>query len=206
MEPFPDRRACAAPSRVAPQPRPGSRARRPRLARHLLAAGALLALAGCDAAGENEFPPPCPQVGVLPGGGDLTLWRGEGRDLTDLVLRARITGLHGDCRMRNKTTERTTLTVRMQLGRGPAATTRIADFTYFVAVADGRQILDKQAYSVRVDFPSNTDRMDYQTDPVKLLLPVTASRSGAAYEVWASFQLSPDEMRANFEHPPPPMP
>jgi hypothetical protein len=42
-------------------------------------------------------------------------------------------------------------------------------------------------------FPSNVDRVTL-TSGENLLLPVTATKSGAAYTILAGFQLTPDQM------------
>jgi hypothetical protein len=152
----------------------------------------------------DQFAPACPQAGILPGGGDLTRWRGNGRDITDQVLQARVTGVKGECGRGSEGRLRATVSVQMTLNRGPAAPGRTADVTYFVAVAEGGQILDKQDYPLHVQFPPNTDRVDVTGDDVTLLLPVSQKKSGAAYTVWAGFQLTPQELQGNLAARQPP--
>jgi hypothetical protein len=45
-----------------------------------------------------------------------------------------------------------------------------------------------------VVFPSNVDRITLSPGEVNLLLPVSSTKSGAAYTVLAGFQLTPDQM------------
>jgi hypothetical protein len=47
---------------------------------------------------------------------------------------------------------------------------------------------------MHVVFPSNVDRVTLTPGDVNLLLPVTPSKSGAAYTIIAGFQLAPGEV------------
>ena len=55
-------------------------------------------LAACGSDDPNEFPPACPAAAILADGADLTRTNGHGRDITDLVLDGRVTGMQGSCR------------------------------------------------------------------------------------------------------------
>ena len=90
----------------------------------VLAAG-VLALSGCggsqDPAGP-QFAPPCPQPVLIRPAEDLTRYNGAGRDLTDMVLDGRITGLQGSCRLADKPGQLdVSVQVAMESARGPAA-------------------------------------------------------------------------------------
>lgn len=155
-------------------------------------------LAGCGP-GPNQFAPACPGAALLPQAATLSRYRpspqGGGHDLTDLILQARITSVDGECEPGDDSHSlNATVKVIIEITRGPAAPSRVADIPYFVAVAEGDQILDKRVFSNRVTFPPNLDRIYLTSDPVTMRLPVSASRSGAAYTVWAGFQLTPAEM------------
>lgn len=161
--------------------------------------GAMCAASGC-APGKDEFAPACPQAALLPQAGDVVRYRANssGQDLTDLAFRGRVMKVDGKCESGpNANTVDATVTVTMQLNRGPALPTRNAQVTYFVAVARGDQILDKHVYVNRVTFPPNLDQIWLESDPVFMRLPVTPSVSGAAYTVWVGFQLTPQDMAAN---------
>ena len=71
---------------------------------------------------------------------------------------------------------------------------RETDVPVFVAVTEGDTILDKHVYLVHATFPSNVDRMTYGTGEIDMILPVSATRSGAAYTILAGFQLTPDQL------------
>ncbi len=167
--------------------------------RSLIGIGLMCALAGC-APGRDEFAPACPQAALLPQAGDVVRYRADaaGQDLTDLAFRGRVVSVSGKCEAGpNARTLDATVTMTMQLNRGPALASRNAAVTYFVAVAHGDQILDKHVYTNRVTFPANLDQIWLESDPVFMRLPVTPTMTGAAYTVWVGFQLTPQEMAAN---------
>ncbi len=151
---------------------------------------ALLALGGCFGPDRDAFPPVCPVAAALPGAGELALYRpGGGRDLTDVQIEGSVLGASGSCTDGAKRgTVEATLALRMRFQRGPAAPTRQANIPYFVAVARGEDILDKQVRVVRVDFPANVDAVTVTTNPLLLTLPVGSDRSAAGYQVWVGFQ------------------
>ena len=158
----------------------------------------LASLAGCGP-GPNQFAPACPGAALLPQASDVSHYRpsgqGSGHDLTDLILQTRITAIDGKCEPgKDSHTLSATVKVTIEVTRGPAATSRVADVPYFVAVSDGDRILDKHVFSNRVAFPPSVDRVFLTSDPVTMWLPVSATKSGAAYTVWAGLQLTPAEM------------
>ncbi|PKQ03135.1 MAG: hypothetical protein CVT72_15610, partial [Alphaproteobacteria bacterium HGW-Alphaproteobacteria-11] len=112
---------------------------RPSLA---LVAALSLALAGCSSlnpfgGSETEGGTaqlPCPQVGVLNETDHITLMRGAGTDLTDIVARAEIGRVVSKC---TYNTNDATITVDLAFDGiaelGPAATSRDLVFNVFVA-------------------------------------------------------------------------
>ncbi len=156
------------------------------------------ALASCTATDPSDkFAPACPKTAILADAATLTQFRTGGRDLTDMVIDGRITGLSGKCALDDHEHLRTTISVGMDLTRGPAAPGRVIDVDYFVAVSDGDTILTKQVYTLHVSFARNSDRERLTGDEVDLVLPVTKAKSGAAYSVLVGFQLTPDQLAFN---------
>ena len=145
----------------------------------------------------ERFPPPCPAAGLVRDVADLTRYRGAGRDITDQVLTARLTGLSGRCQRDGSDVVVATVTVGVDLTRGPAAPSRNADIAYFVAVVDGEKILEKQVFTLTAEFPSNTDRLRLTGDEVELHLPVTPKRSAAVYRIEVGLQLTAAELERN---------
>lgn len=157
--------------------------------------GVLPVLAGCGAG--RGFAPACPRVGILGDAADLRRYRDDSRDLTDLRINGRVTGIAGKCSAGEGATLHTELSVAFSVARGPAAASRSADLTYFVAVVRQGDILDKQDLPLHVNFPANTDQVHVTGAPVTLTLPTPKGVSGAAYQVLVGFQLSPAELAEN---------
>ena len=183
---------------MSPRFRPPARPPGPLAAATVAATlAATLALAGCGSGSNDAFAPACPERAILRDAADLARYRGSGRDITDLVLAGRITGLQGSCKRDGTRVVDTTVSVGLTLARGPAATGRTADVAYFVAVTDGERVLDRRTFPIHAEFPPNTDRLSLAGDEVDLRLPVTATKSAAAYKVWIGVVLTPLEAQAS---------
>ncbi len=170
-----------------------------RLARLLPALLVPLLLVSCGPA-RNEFPPICPSPAFLRELSDLTRYRpgSNGRDLTDLVVQARLASLQGQCEEgSNKNELKTTVTVAVEMVRGPAMQGRQVMVPIFIAVTEGETVITKEVYATAFEFPSNVDRVAIATPPVQLVLPVSPQKSGAAYGIIVGFQLSPEERDLN---------
>lgn len=167
------------------------------IARPLLAGLALLSLASCGGTGDDKFAPLCPTPSIPRDFNDIHRYRGAGRDITDSVLDGRITGVSGSCTRDGDGYVKTTISVTLELARGPANPSRTADVAYFVAVSDGDRILDKQVFRIRADFAANTDRVRLSGDEVELRLRVTPTKTAAAYRISVGFELTPLELEVN---------
>jgi hypothetical protein len=164
---------------------------------HLPAFAALLVpflAVGCAPA--ESFPPQCPALVLLKDGADLKRFNGPGRDVTDLAVDGRITKVDASCTRDSSRAVRATLSVNMELARGPTGP-RSIEVPYFIAVAEGDRILDRQEFSVRGSFPPNVDRTSVQGQEVTLKLPVTDTKNATAYRIFVSFSLTPDELAYN---------
>lgn len=159
----------------------------------------VLVLAGCGGGGTDDaFAPPCPRPSIPRDFSDLHRYKGAGRDITDSVLEGRITGVDGACKRDGNAVVAVTVSVALELARGPAATSRVADVAYFVAVSEGEgRILDKQSFRLKAEFAPNADRVRLAGDEVELRLPVTAQKSAATYRISVGFELTPVELEAN---------
>ena len=164
----------------------------------LSALAMLLTLSGCgifDTA--PKFPPICPTLGLLDDAADLTRFNGSGRDITDIVLDGRITAVPAKCVRGAKNQVKTTLQVKLSVARGTAATSRQATIGYVVTVLDGETIIDQQDYAITGSFPPNVERLDLSGPEITLLFPVTATKTAAAYKIFISLRLTPDELATN---------
>ena len=172
----------------------------PFLARSTLLLATLVSLSGCGIFGsgsDEKLPPVCPALSLLSDASDVTRYRGAGRDLTDIVLDARIVAVPAQCIRDSKNVVKTTMQVRTSLTRGPASPGRQGGVTYVVTVLDGERILDQQDYTIQASFPSNVDRLDLLGEPIKLLFPVSAEKQASAYKIVVGLRLTPQELEEN---------
>ena len=159
----------------------------------------LALLTGCGPT-RNQFAPVCPGTAILGDAADLDLYRssgqrGGGRDLTDLVVHARIASIQGNCRPGDgKNQLAVSVTVGVELTRGPAMPGRETSVPIFLAVVQNDTILDKHLYLMHSVFPSNVDRVTMTPGAVELALPITPAKSGASYSILAGFQLTPEQI------------
>lgn len=175
----------------------------PTLPRFLLRAAAfaaLLPLVSACAPERDQFAPACPGVALLTPTADLAVFRpgSDGRDLTALMLAGRMQAVQGQCKAgKKKDTVEATVTVAAELTRGPALQGNRANVPVYVAVTEGDRILDKHVYTLSATFPSNVDRVTVSTPEVFMVLPVSQTKSAAAYSILAGFQLTADELAAS---------
>ena len=159
-----------------------------------------LALAACGPSmNDNHFAPPCPRTAILSDAGDLAQYRPGGRDLTDLLLQARIASVTGVCEPGTaKDTTKVTLHVGLTAQRGPAAgEQRDADLSYFVAVVRNNQILTKRVIASPFQFPANANRVGITGADQEIILPTPDGTTAADYVVLVGLQLSQDQLDSN---------
>jgi hypothetical protein len=169
----------------------------PQLVWILIAAG----LAGCGDSSE-KFPPACPSLAILRDAADLTRYAGASRDLTAMVLEAKISAVPARCERGKPGKVKATLQVEFDVTRGPAATGRQATIPYFLGVTEGGRVLDEQDYVLAVNFPPNVDRVHVTGDEITLQIPVSREKSAAAYSLYVGFRLTPAELSVNRQRGP----
>jgi hypothetical protein len=159
---------------------------------------ASLALSGCGDFGKTEqFAPVCPKLALLKDGADLTQFSPRGHDVTDMVLDGRLVAVPADCEQGSRGHVAASLRVTMSLTLGPAAPTREMNVPYFVAVMHDGKIVDKQDYAMRASFPPNVNQITVTGDPVQMSFPADAAHPASAYQIFVSFQLTPDQLAMN---------
>jgi len=161
--------------------------------------GAPLLVSAC-APDRDQFAPACPGTALLAPTADVSIFRpgSNGHDLTALMLAGRMETIQGKCQTgEKKDTVAATVTAGAVLMRGPAMPGNEARVPIFIAVTEGNRILDKHVYTLSAVFPSNVDRVTVSTPPVFMVLPVSPTKSAAAYVVLAGFQLTPDQLANN---------
>jgi hypothetical protein len=173
------------------------------MAIRMAAAAGLLALAGC---GSSEPPDalagtvaPCPFVGIIADGADLSRYQGGGADLARLMLEARIAGFDLRCEwVGRREALLVTITPRFTAERGPAAPpgrTVELPWTLGITNADQSEILARQDFTLRGTFPANSPRLAMSAPPVPIRLP---GRDGAeTRQILIGFSLTAEELALN---------
>jgi len=158
---------------------------------------ALGVLAGCAGLNAKE-PPPCPPVYILGDTQHVTKYRlGAGRDLTDVELEAEVVGFKGECHYDGKGAI-VDLGVSFDVKRGPAASGREAELTYFVAIpkfypADSA----KAVVTAPIRFPDGVESARINDEGVTLRIPVKNREVIDQYEIYIGFQLTPEQLDQN---------
>jgi hypothetical protein len=168
-----------------------------RLAVPLALCAVSLALGGCQG-DPNEQAMQCPKPYLLPDASSATHYDGRGTDISNLVLSARLTDVHGACvGTMGKHQETAHAHVVMLVTRGPSAKTNEADIPYSVGVMRAGHVLDEASYLQHVVFPSNVDSVQVTGQEVKFVLPTGKTLSGPDYHFYFWLNLSQAEVEAN---------
>src|SRR3954469_13394829 len=93
-------------------------------------------LAGCGPP-SDKFAPACPELRLLPDGADLMNFSERGRDITDMVMSARISAVPAECSAGSRGRVKATIRVMLDITRGPAMRGKSATIPWFVTVLDG---------------------------------------------------------------------
>jgi hypothetical protein len=148
----------------------------------------------------DQFAPACPVPGLVKPLSELARFRPGSQDIRDLVVRARIVDITGKCEPGDDPNRQVVTTVQVvtEVARGPAMQGQEYDLPVFVAVTDSTTgaILDKTLFYMPIDFQRNVDLARATSKEVRMEIPVSPRKSGAAYGIVAGFQLTPDEVAA----------
>jgi len=171
-------------------------------AKRLTFGAALLALTACGLDTVSTEQAPCPRIVILADGADLTRFRPDaGRDLTGLVVDARLVGFTARCDFtgRDRTALEVRVTPRFEAERGPGAAGRTAELPWFAALTNpgDAELLDRPGFTARATFAPNTARAVVDGQTARLTFPVGTDRPASAHTIRLSFQLTPDELALN---------
>ncbi|MDP2213826.1 MAG: hypothetical protein Q8J81_08255 [Phenylobacterium sp.] len=171
---------------------------------------AALGLSGCSWLGMSDETKtggttqyPCPAVGVLNETDHVTLLRGAGTDLTDVVARAEIGKVVSKC---SYNIDEATIIVDIAFDGiaeiGPAATSRDQTFNTFVAVTRRFNTFDKkQVYEVPVTFAPGQHQMRFVKTVDGTVLPYGGDADGRIYQILIGFQLTAEQLEYNRKVP-----
>lgn len=162
---------------------------------------AVLPLAACGTDAKDL--PPCPRVSVLADAAKMTRFKpGDGRDLTDVVLRAEFLSYRGSCTYdAEKKVAKLSLQVGIGIERGPAAAGRQQTLSYFVAIpAFYPDPKGRSEMPVVIDFPEKSDRVRYTDEEIEVAIPVANLKDLPKYEVFLGLQLDHAALEYNRRH------
>ncbi|ABS62310.1 conserved hypothetical protein [Parvibaculum lavamentivorans DS-1] len=165
-----------------------------------------LGLSGCSwfgmgdttrAGGTAQYP--CPSVGVLNETDHVTLVRGAGTDLTDVIAKAEIGRVVSQC---SYNVDESTISVDIAFDGvaeiGPAATSREMTFNTFVAVTRRFSTFDKkQVYEVPVTFVPGQRQVRFVKTVEGTVLPYGGDADGRIYQILIGFQLTGEQLAFN---------
>ncbi len=147
----------------------------------------------------DKTPLPCPKVSVLPNADTITAFRdGPGRDLVDVLYEGVIAPFSGECFYEDDDSLLVVeLVLRIGAIKGPAATSQIHEFPFFVAIADqDKRILNKKVLMSPIEVPEGKRRGAVQEEIVQRI-PLPAGRTGRSYTIVLGFQLTPEQLAYN---------
>lgn len=168
----------------------------------LVGLAAALGLAACST-DERELPA-CPEVRMERDTAALVAFRpGGGRDLTDVMFEARVTGYTGDCAYSSDGSEvNVTMKVEFAISRGPAFQGNQGSFEYFAAIpafypaAEGKAV-----FPLDYVFPGgNIGTILVRDEEISLTIPLRAGLRGSDTPIYIGFQMSPEQLEYNRSH------
>ena len=166
-----------------------------------------LALGGCSWLGmgsdEDDVmaeiaavaPKPCPTVGVLDGADRITVFNGQGQDLTDVVVRAEISKAAIQCKYDIE--DKTISAFNGLAVMGPAATNSEMSLKGFLAVTriDGAKV-SKQIYDIPIDFDKER-QVRFLKSVEGTVVPYRDDQNGSSYVFLVGFQVSQSQLDYN---------
>ena len=162
----------------------------------LLAAALLTLLPACSMFDKKDERS-CPHTEVVSDLSRLVKFQdGPGRDLSDIVLIARIDDVKSGCRY-DKTGVTIDLAVFLLAERGRAgAGSAKKDVTYFVAVTDrAQQIIDKPLFTSQFEFSDK--KQASINDEFELRIPLSPTATASDHTIILGFQLTPEQIDLN---------
>ncbi|MDB5414309.1 MAG: hypothetical protein JWR10_2644 [Rubritepida sp.] len=172
-----------------------------RLALGLPAVLAAMVVAGCAPQRIEDLLVSCPTLALPADVADLSRYTpGTPPDLSTLILDARVVAVDANCRRgRRDQSIDATLSLRFQMDRGPAASSRSFELPWFIAVLDARtdDVVSRQTFTLPAQFGANTTRSSISTQPVDVSFPTGNGKRAQDYRILVGFLLTPDEVAMN---------
>jgi hypothetical protein len=157
-----------------------------------------LLLGACGLFSE-DLPPLCPRALPVPDARDLVRFTGQGRDLTDVLFEARVQDVTLICE-RDENIIKADMRVQILTVDGPADRERVANFSYFVAIATRDQnIMAREEFDLTVPFEGNRTRV-IAVEEVSPRIPLKPGQSAEDYVIYVGLALTPEEFQYNREN------
>ncbi len=138
----------------------------------------------------------CPQVAILQAGEEVMDYGDEKPDPSQLVAKARMKNLEGDCGYRTGTKDGKdgidiNFTLHMRAEKGAHLGGAQTSFPYFIAIVDpSENIISRQVMTAQFHF-SGLDKVAVDDEPLHVFVPLPekAMLSGPDYRVLVGFQI-----------------
>jgi hypothetical protein len=140
----------------------------------------------------------CPQVAILQEAEEVSDYGGEEPDPAQLVAKARMKSIDGDCGYRKDGID-ITFTLHMAAARGPRLGGAQVSLPYFIVVVDpAENILNRQIVTASFQFTGSAAIID-SLEPLHVFIPLpeTALQAGPYYRVLVGFQLPKNKAKAD---------
>lgn len=142
---------------------------------------------------------PCPYVKALYDAARYVEFKENREASANVGYTGEIQGISAGCSYKNDEPIKLSMEVLFEFGKGPQAEGGSKDFRYWVAVTDrNRDVLAKQEFDVKVDFPAGQDRVYKREQVANIVIPrADANTSGANFEVLVGFDVTPQMAEFN---------
>ena len=159
-----------------------------------------LPLIGCTQRPYTGFAPACPFTRIVPEAADYTLYHGKETTFNNMVVRASIMSLQGDCLSGGKKILKTRIVLTLSVERGPAFTQKKITIPWFIAVTHNDKIIGKQVFESIVSFPTNVSSLQTKTKMAIVSLPIPPRSVDSGYDFQVGFQLTKEQLAYNHQH------
>jgi hypothetical protein len=143
---------------------------------------------------------PCPLMGVLYDNSRLVQFAApNAQRYANISFTGEMEGVQGLCRYVDANPITMNMDIRMELGRGPAASADHQTYRYWVAVTRrGRAPIAKQYFDVDVHFPHGQPIVSHTEHINRIVIPrANAEVSGENFEILVGFELTPEQLEFN---------
>lgn len=161
----------------------------------IVAALVVAVLTGCTSDKSGD----CPTITGVTDASAATIFRpGTTPDPANVLYRVELMGVKGDCDMdKYERTSDANLELSFRARRPPSGAEAHYEVPYFVAVTEGRRVLAKHTYKVRIDFAPGAIMATANDTVGSAHLDVAKGKHPYDYQVLAGLQLSRAQLDYN---------